>query len=111
MNEGFFEEIERLKDKLVVVEGKNDKIALEGLGVKDIVMLSKKPMYKVIEEVRDMGREVVILTDLDKEGKKLYGTLNSGLQQFGVRVNNRFRNFLFRRTKVRQVESLRNIYK
>ena len=48
----------------------------------------------------------IILTDLDKQGKELYGKLNSGLQQFGVKVDNNFRNFLFKNTKLRQIEGL-----
>jgi len=49
-----------------------------------------------------------LLTDLDKKGKELYGKLNSGLQRFGVRIDNNFREFLFKKTKIRQIEGLRN---
>jgi|TARA_B100001971_G_C17774141_1_gene326429 5S rRNA maturation endonuclease (ribonuclease M5) len=142
----FEEQLERLKDKLVVVEGKKDKLALERLGIKEIITLNKMALFMVIEEIVDMSeiakgthpgasvqkkpaisghaqehaqpfkaavldrnKEVAILTDLDKEGRKLYGKLNSGLQRFGVRVNNKFRDFLFRNTKVRQIEGLRRV--
>ena len=43
---------------------------------------------------------------MDKQGKELYGKLNSGLQQRGVKIDNNFRNFLFKNTKLRQIEGL-----
>jgi len=48
----------------------------------------------------------VILTDLDKEGKRLYGVISSSLQNFGVKIDHYFREFLSRRTKLRQIEGL-----
>lgn len=95
-------------NKLIIVEGKKDKKALEQLRLKNIVTLSKKPIYKVIEEVAEKTKEAVILTDLDKEGKKLYGKLNSGLSYHGVKVDNKFRVFLFKKTKLRQIEGMVN---
>ena len=44
---------------------------------------------------------------IDKEGKKLYGTLSSGLQNHGCRIDNRFREWLFKNTKLRQIEGLK----
>ena len=93
-------------NKIVIVEGKKDKQALEQLGLGNIVTLSKKPIYKIIEEVSEKTKEAVILTDLDKEGKKLFGKLNSGLSHHGVRVDNKFREFLFKKTKLRQIEGI-----
>lgn len=91
---------------IVIVEGKEDKAALKRLGITKIIQLNKKPLYKVVEEVVKAGEEVVILTDLDKEGKKLYSRLNHELGQFGVKIDNRFRNFLFKHTSLRQIEGL-----
>lgn len=95
-------------NKLIIVEGKKDKEALEQLGLKNIVTLSKTPIFQVIEDISKITKEVVILTDLDKEGKKLFGKLNSGLGYHGVRVDNKFREFLFKETKLRQIEGLVN---
>ena len=106
--EDLLEWIEKIKDsdKIVLVEGKEDKAALERLGITDIVQLNKRPLYKVVEELIDREKEVIILTDLDKEGKKLYGKLNHDLGRFGVKVDNGFRHFLFKKTKLRQIEGL-----
>ncbi|MBI3035915.1 toprim domain-containing protein [Candidatus Woesearchaeota archaeon] len=100
--------INQLKDSniLVIVEGKKDKIALNKLGVTNIIELNKKPLFHIVEEIADSNKECIILTDLDKEGKQLYSKLNSNLQKNGVRVDNKFRNFLFRHTKLRQIEGI-----
>ena len=63
-------------------------------------------MFEIIENIADNHKECAILTDLDNEGKKLFGKLNSGLSSHGVRVNNKFREFLFKKTKLRQIEGI-----
>ena len=104
----FSEHIDKIRNSksLVVVEGKKDKKALQDLGIKNIIELSKKPLFEIIESISINNKNCIILTDLDKKGKELYGKLNSGLQRYGVRVDNKFRKFLFRHTKVRQIEGL-----
>ncbi len=101
---GFLKRIKE-EDKLVIVEGVNDKRALASFGVKRVKTLSRRALYKVVEEVRD--KDVVLLVDLDRAGKKLYAYLNSEFSQRGVRVDNKFREFLFRKTKLRQIEGLK----
>ncbi|MFC1769110.1 toprim domain-containing protein [Nanoarchaeota archaeon] len=96
----------RDEDKPIIVEGKNDKIALIKIGCTMIITLSKNPLYKVVEDVVKKERGCIILTDLDKKGKELYGKLNRQLQQFGVRVDDSYRDFLFKKTKLRQIEGL-----
>ncbi len=102
--------VERLKKsgKLVIVEGSKDKKALELFGILNVVMLGRKPLFAIIEEIAARTKDVVILTDLDREGKLLYGRISTGLQREGVRIDNKFRDFLFRKTKIRQVEGLKN---
>lgn len=100
--------IEKIKNSntLVIVEGKKDKIALQKLGIKNIVELNKKPLFAVVEEISDSNEECIILTDLDKKGKEIFGKLNSNLQKNGVKINNKFREFLFKHTKLRQIEGI-----
>ncbi len=93
------------KNIQVVVEGVKDKRALEAFGIKNVVTLTK-PLYAVVEDIAASTSEVVLLTDLDAEGKKLYHTLSRDLQKFGVRVKNELREFLFT-TKLRHIEGLR----
>ena len=106
------EEFQELIDKaitsntMIIVEGKKDKTALEKLGISNIIELNKKPLYQVVEEISADNDECIILTDLDKKGKELYGKLNSDLQERGVKVNNKLREFLFKNTKLRQIEGI-----
>ena len=100
--------LEQIKDRniIVIVEGKKDVAALEAFGIKRIKPLSKRAIYKVVEEVAENNKECIILTDLDKEGKRLFSMLNHDLNQHGVRINKKFREFLFKNTKLRQIEGL-----
>jgi 5S rRNA maturation endonuclease (ribonuclease M5) len=104
------EELEKIKDCIVIVEGIKDIKALNEFGVRNVIGINRRALYRVVEEVSRVveksKRRVVILTDLDKTGKKLYGTLNSKLQDFGCRIDNKFREFLFKETQLRQIEGL-----
>ena len=100
--------IEKTKnlDILIIVEGRKDKAALKKLGLKNIMELDKKPLFQIAEDVSNSNKECIILTDLDKKGKQLYGKLSHNLQSMGVKVNNEIRNFLFKKTKLRQIEGI-----
>ena len=103
-----YEILDEIKNSeiLVIVEGKKDREALQKLGIGNIIELSKKPLFQIVEEIADSNEECIILTDLDKKGKQLYSRLNSYLQKNGVKVNNKFREFLFKHTKLRQIEGI-----
>ena len=104
----FTEHINKIKQSktIVIVEGKKDKKALQSFGIKNIIELNKRPLFEIIENISSNNKNCIILTDLDKQGKELYGKLNSGLQQLGVKIDNNFRNFLFKNTHLRQIEGL-----
>jgi 5S rRNA maturation endonuclease (ribonuclease M5) len=106
--EGFNEEICKLKTsgKLIVVEGKKDRKALEKLGFRNIIELNKKPLFQIIENISMKHKECIILTDLDKKGKQLYGKLNAGLCRLGVKVDNKFREFLQKKTRLSHIEGI-----
>lgn len=96
----------RNEEKPIIVEGKKDRAALKECGINNAFPLYSAPLYKVVEHVVRKGQGCIILTDLDKKGKELYGKLNRQLQQFGVNVDNSYRIFLFKKTKLRQLEGL-----
>lgn len=100
--------IKKIRDSntLIIVEGKKDKIALQKLGINNVMELSKKPLFHIVEEISNSNDECIILTDLDKKGKEIYGKLNSNLQKNGVKINNKFREFLFKHTRLRQIEGM-----
>jgi len=97
-------ELEILKDskRLAIVEGKNDALVLEKFGIRTTTL--KKPIYETVERIKE--KEIVILTDLDKEGRKLYSILRKNLEKRKVKIDNRFRLFLFKNTKLKQIEGL-----
>ena len=98
-NDNIKEEISKIKQNnyLVIVEGKKDKKALKN-----------KPIFEIIESIN--GKDIVILTDLDSEGKKLFNKLRHQLQRRGVKLHNKLRNLLFK-TKLRHIEGLINYLK
>ena len=106
--EEFSNLIEKIKDSnmVIIVEGKKDRISLEKLGLTNIKELSKKPLFQIVEEIANENNEIVILTDLDKKGKELYGRLSRDFHKYGIKINNELREFLFRNTKLRQIEGL-----
>ncbi len=89
-------------NKLIIVEGKNDKKALEDLGINNIITFSNSPLLS-IENIKE--QEVVILTDIDKAGRKMYSILKQELQKRKVKVDDRFRKFLFY-TRISHIEGI-----
>jgi len=92
-------------DKLIIVEGKKDKLALEQFGIQNILTLNK-PIFSIIELVAESHKECIILSDLDREGKKIYSALKHGLQRNGVKIDTVFREFLFKKTKITNIEGI-----
>ncbi|MFH1400476.1 MAG: hypothetical protein ABIH41_03075 [Nanoarchaeota archaeon] len=93
---------------LVVVEGVKDRRALQATGVTARIMtLSRRAIYRIVEDVVASGRDVVILTDIDAHGKRLYRLMVSELSQRGVRVDRKYREFLQTETPLDQIEGIR----
>ena len=105
--------IDGLKEskKAIIVEGPNDKKALEAFGIRRIFTLSKRSLIEVSEDVSSKYDEVIILTDLDKKGKELYGKLSKDLNKLGVKIDHKFREWLFKNTDLRQIEGLEHYFK
>jgi 5S rRNA maturation endonuclease (ribonuclease M5) len=104
-----FEEIKecisRCRSKPAIVEGKKDKEALEELGFMDIIEIDG-PLFKVVEYIEGRRiKNIMILTDLDPEGKRLYSKLKGPLQDRGIKIDDALRNLLWK-SQVRQIEGL-----
>ena len=103
-----FEEFyKKLKENnsIKIVEGKKDKKALESLEINKVFPLNGKPLHEIIEKFQD-EKEIILLTDLDYEGKKLYSSLSKQFEKEKVKINNKFRKFLFE-YKITNIESLK----
>lgn len=100
--------LDALRDsgKIILVEGKKDKAALEHFGITNVKTLYKKSLFHIIEDIAEQYDEVILLTDLDKEGKLLYGKLSRELQHKGIKIDTTFREFLQKNTKLSHIEGL-----
>lgn len=103
MLEELYTEIDNVRHVPVLVEGPNDKRSLEKLGFTNVKHLTG-PLYQMVELIEE-EEEVIVLTDLDAHGRRLYKYFYAELTRRGVRVNNRLRLLLFS-TPVRQIEGL-----
>ncbi|MDP3727902.1 MAG: toprim domain-containing protein [bacterium] len=103
MDEEILEAIHKVRNKVILVEGKKDKRALEILGCRKVLTLEDKALFEVVESINT--KEIVLLTDLDSEGKKLYSQLKRMFSQRGVLIDNHLRLILFKH-KVSHIESL-----
>lgn len=93
----------------VLVEGRKDRRALESLGVQDVVELNRG--LSILETLEALqGQSVVLLTDLDREGKALRRRLLKLMSMYGIRENPRPREILAK-MRVSHVEGLGNIAK
>lgn len=99
----------RSSNKLILVEGRRDKEALENMGITNVQTVAQKPLFKTVEEIASLTKGVVILTDLDKEGRKYYAYLRHHMQKKGVKVDRKFREFLFANTKITHIESMKKL--
>jgi len=93
---------------LIIVEGKNDKRALNKLGIENVYQIDK-PIYLLIENISQKKKEVIILTDFDKTGRKLYSKIKHELQRKGIKINDKYRKFLSRK-KITHVEGVFTYY-
>lgn len=102
--------IKEIKEEgyLVIVEGRKDKEALNELGIDNVIYLKNRPLFEIVEDINE--RDVVILTDLDVEGRKIFNKLRYLLQRRRIRLHNQIRNTLFR-TRLRNIEGLNNYLK
>jgi len=89
----FLELIKELKECVVIVEGKRDENALRKWGIKHIITISGKPLSRIVISLfnSDIKKEVVILTDFDREGKRLASKLMKICNRYKIPVNRRLR--------------------
>ena len=93
--ESFIKTLEELRARAVIVEGRKDVRALESLGVQNIIPLNNTPLAEFAQKVAESQiHEVIILTDFDREGRKLEKKLDTLLKSYKVRTNRRLRRIL-----------------
>ena len=100
-------------DKLIIVEGIKDRKAMENIGIPpERIIIINRPAYAIAENIEKRlsntpkPKQVIILTDLDTEGKKLYANLKRNLSRVGIQTDNYFREFLFKNSKLSHIEGI-----
>ncbi|MFC1723762.1 toprim domain-containing protein [Nanoarchaeota archaeon] len=99
--------LERLRknQEYIIVEGSNDKKALVALGINpNLIIIFGTAPYKLAEDLSKITKKVVLLVDLDKEGKKIYANLKENLNRVGVQVDHYFRRMLFKYSELSHIE-------
>ncbi len=94
---------------IIVVEGPSDRESLREIGIKGrIVLASTKPDVDVVDSLKGVKVEVIIMSDWDEEGRKIEKRLNKMFRSRGIIVNTEFRKRLFRIVgrNVRTIEGL-----
>lgn len=100
--EEFLEIMDELRDYEVIVEGKKDVKALEWFGIKAIPLQGRALSLFVLELAEKGVKEVVVLVDYDREGRKIFLKLKKLLQKYSIKNNARLRRKLmqFGRTRI-----------
>lgn len=89
----------------IITEGKRDIIALKKIGFENIIEI-KGSIFELCENISKKYDEIVILTDFDFEGNKLYNNLKENLERLGVKINNDFRIILKTKTRLSHIEGI-----
>ena len=91
--------IEKFKEYVIIVEGKNDSLAMKSAGFEKVYEIHKTywTLRERVEQIASMIKRedtVCILTDLDKTGRQLYLKIKPILQELGIKIDSSFRNIL-----------------
>ncbi len=111
------QELGRLKEEarregvVLVVEGERDKEALESLGIegKFVVLKCRKGIRQILWELE--AKEVIVLTDVDREGEKLLRVVEEELIHKGIKVNKLFRERISSLAGLAHVQGLPSLIK
>ncbi|RUM31151.1 MAG: topoisomerase [Aquifex sp.] len=82
------------KEAIILVEGKNDKKALNRFSIKNILDLSGKRFSDIPDLLEGKWEKVILLFDLDPHGERINQKIKELLSSQGFIVEEKFRNFL-----------------
>jgi 5S rRNA maturation endonuclease (ribonuclease M5) len=94
--EEFLEILEELRGNILIVEGKKDEKALRSLGMRHILKVNSRPIGKVVQDAASMAekhknRQVIVLTDFDRTGRRLASQIRLLLQSRNIHADYRIR--------------------
>jgi 5S rRNA maturation endonuclease (ribonuclease M5) len=88
----------------VIVRGEREKRRLAGLKIKNIYIL-KDPYFALAEKLADQYNEAILLFDVTKNGHKVYEKIQREFELVGIKIDNRFRQFIYH-TKQKTIQGL-----
>jgi len=96
----------------IVVEGKNDEFALKQLGIHGKIFAIKsygESLFNFLDRLNKF-KEIILLTDFDKEGNELASLIIDELSKRGIKVNNSIRKQLkgLVNSEIRSIEELKS---
>ncbi|OPX59786.1 MAG: hypothetical protein A4E29_01215 [Methanomassiliicoccales archaeon PtaB.Bin134] len=101
---------EREEGKVILIEGRKDRLALACLGIGGEIMQVQdaRGLFGVAEELARTGKEAVILTDWDRKGGHLAQLLRNALKANDVRYDDTIRSRISTLCKkeIKDIESL-----
>ena len=100
---------QKAKTAIIVVEGKNDKKALQKMGVKSDFFLLKnnrKSLRECAEHIAENHTQAILCLDFDKTGRELTKQMKTNLQRQGVKTNTKLCYSLLRICNSNTVEGL-----
>jgi len=87
----FFEIVEKLKreeNALILVEGRRDAESLKNIGIEsEIICISQKNMYDLTLDLVKKDKKIIVLTDFDSEGTKLFKEYRKELESLGANID------------------------
>jgi len=93
-----------IENRVVLVEGKRDKKALEELGCRRVITISGR-VRRVCESLRQEAEPIVIATDLDESGNELARMIREELEGLSLSVDNETRVHLARVLRIKHFEN------
>lgn len=99
--------MESLEDVALFVEGKNDKLALESLGFKEIYLVSGTLRQSCENAAKNGVKNAVILTDLDERGDELAFEASEELRRYGINPDTELRKKIGGMLKLRHFEDMK----
>lgn len=99
--------IAQLKENLVLVEGKRDKLALESLGCKEVLAVAGRK--KQLREIIRSRKKIIVATDLDDSGNELAKMIKDELEG-SMQVDCETRVKLARLLQFRYFEDIKKRY-
>jgi len=103
--EAFLALLRELSEHTLIVEGRKDEMALKALELRNIIPINGQPIADLVDGL-DERNQYVILTDFDREGKRIAARLLRLLQRRRIKTNPRLRRMMMTETGITRIEEL-----